>query len=151
MNTVLAPYAPFIARSIECGSRITCNPAPTDTDRDFLVQVPAEHWMAFSNTLCADGWMCGGSEIPDDANNTPVEDRFQSYTYGENNIIATISPAFYDRFVLATVVSTRLNLMDKSHRIVLFQALLYGNAPLPVCPPGPPLPVPFPYAGGRGA
>jgi hypothetical protein len=146
MNTILAPYAPFIARSIECGSRITCNPAPTDTDRDFLVQTAPGMWEIFCAALVRDGWLCGGSSIPDDANNTPIEDRFQSYTYGENNIIATISPAFYDRFVLATAVSTRLNLMDKAHRIVLFQAILYGNEPLPELPE---CPVPSPYAPAR--
>jgi hypothetical protein len=26
-----------------CGSRVTCNPPPVDTDRDFLVVMPDDH------------------------------------------------------------------------------------------------------------
>lgn len=33
----------------------------------------------------------------------------------------------YDRFIAATAVAKRLNLLDKADRIALFQAVLYAN------------------------
>lgn len=110
-----------------CGSRVTCNPAPDDTDRDFIVLVKDGLWDEFCNTLFTECWIQGGSSIPNEVNILAPECRFNSFTFGIDNIIATLSPEFYRKFVAATHVSKQLNLLNKNERVMLFQAVLYGN------------------------
>lgn len=111
------------------GSRVTCKPAPTDTDEDWLCLVPvdAESGSNFGDVLGALGWHLGGSEPTDAAHVLPPSARFWSYTHGEVNIIVTQSAEFFARFMAATAVSKRLNLLNKDDRIALFQAVLYAN------------------------
>lgn len=114
-------------QTVPVGSRITCYPPPLDTDRDWLMHVPEEAWRGFVEGLVADGWTIGGSAIPNEVNELPPEARFNSFVKGEDNIIATCSLLFYERFLAATSVARRLNLLGKADRIALFQAVLYGN------------------------
>jgi hypothetical protein len=123
MSPIGIEFHPFA-----CGSCVTCNPAPTDTDEDYLVLITDENSMRFNAMLMEEGWIQGGSVFEDSNNPVPPEDRFQSFTHGRLNIIATRSRYFYRRFVAATWVAQRLNLLDKADRIALFQAVLYGNA-----------------------
>lgn len=109
------------------GSRVTCDPAPTGTDRDWLVLVDEEKWVEFCDGLLIDGWFVGGSEIMDAENSQPPDMQFRSFMLGEENIIATKSEIFFRRFAAATSVAKRLNLLDKNDRIALFQAVLYAN------------------------
>jgi hypothetical protein len=111
------------------GSRVTCNPAPTDTDRDWLVLVDKVNESALWDYLSTNQWEIGGS-LPDDMNNTPADDVFMSFTKGVENITTT-STSFHRRFLAATSIAKRLNLMDKADRIALFQAVLYANADVP--------------------
>lgn len=111
------------------GSRVTCNPAPTDTDRDTLVLIMASQAEDFMAELESAGCEVElGDGYAADALNSGQSGRFQSYRLGEDNLIVTIDEKFYRRFVAATTVAKRLNLMDKADRIALFQAVLYGNA-----------------------
>lgn len=109
-----------------CGSRVTCNPPPTDTDCDFILLTNESKWQAFIDEVTSMGWVQGGSNLPDDINILPPEKRFLSFVLGENNLIVTHSPVFYARFVAATHVSKQLNIMRKADRIMLFQAVLYA-------------------------
>jgi hypothetical protein len=122
MNTLFCGFS-----GTPVGSRVTCSPAPTDTDRDWLVLVPAKDWEPFADGMVAAGWAIGGSTIPNGVNELPEEARFNSFVKGEDNVIATCSDVFHKRFLAATCVATRLNLLDKPDRIALFQAVLYGN------------------------
>lgn len=122
MNTLFCGFS-----GTPVGSRVTCTPAPTDTDRDWLVLVPADDWGPFVDNMTLLGWAIGGSAIPNGVNELPEEARFNSFVKGEDNVIATCSDVFYKRFLAATYVATRLNLLDKADRIALFQAVLYGN------------------------
>lgn len=108
------------------GSRVTCNPPPVGTDQDWLVLVDAAAYDQFADTLIKDGWEVGGSLIPNDANYLPESQRFNSFTKGEDNIIATDSPEFHQRFLAASATAKRLNVLLKPDRIALFQAVLYG-------------------------
>lgn len=111
------------------GSRVTCDPAPTDTDEDFLVLVTPETFADFELALCLQGFEFGGSRIHAGGCLLGDESSFQSYTLGAENVIVTASEAFFNRFMAATSVAKRLNLLDKSDRIALFQAVLYGSEP----------------------
>lgn len=141
------------------GSRVTCNPAPTDTDQDILVLVSEDRAMFFIDEMNAAGFDVElGEGYAEDALNAGEDNRFQSYRLQDTNLVVTIDPYFYDRFVAATSVAKRLNLLEKADRIALFQAVLYGNRcdadigqahepkppvlALPAPPPAPALPSP---------
>ena len=109
------------------GSRITCNPPPMNTDQDWLVLVDLEKFDKIATDLLADGWEVGGSMIPTDDNYLPVQQRFNSFTRGVDNLIVTGSKDFHRRFLAASSVAKRLNLLEKADRIALFQAVLYGT------------------------
>jgi hypothetical protein len=121
-------WLPFALKVEPCGSRVTCDPPPMHTDADFLALLPpGEISSEVDDTLTMAGWKVGGSEPGDTNHPLPPTLRFMSYTKGEVNIIITTSPDFYRRFMAATSVSKRLNLLHKPDRIALFQAVLYGN------------------------
>ena len=103
------------------GSRVTCSPAPTDTDRDWLVLVGpglvAETIARLGALAVADGSKPG--------------EHFTSIRIGIENVILTDQPDFYRRFLAATRVAKLLNISDKAHRLALFQAVLYGHTQEP--------------------
>lgn len=106
-----------------CGSRVTCNPPPTDTDRDYLVEVKcyADYEQAIE-IIMENGFHPEGS---DHYRNSDFD--FQSWRLGEINLIVTYKEWFASRHRTATTVCKSLNLMDKADRIALFQKILYGK------------------------
>lgn len=118
------------------GSRVTCDPAPTDTDQDVLVLTTPELWdTSLGAELGLTGFDKGGSDCGDQVEYlTHVPMSFQSFTRDDLNLIITFDPEFYRRFMAATGVAKLLNLLDKQDRVMLFQAVLYGNDPLPDTP-----------------
>lgn len=108
------------------GSRVTCAPAPTETDQDWLILIEPAQWQPLCTEL--DGpWTFGGSLIRPEDHQSKPEERFWSWVRGVDNLIVTDSPVFHQRFLAATSVAKRLNLLDKHDRIALFQAVLYGS------------------------
>ena len=103
------------------GSRETCNPAPTDTDVDFVVfardprVVRCIAQAGFTNTSAPHVDTYGGSGP------------FETFRCGEVNLIVTYDERFYDAWCGATMIAKRLNLMNKADRIALFQGFLYCN------------------------
>lgn len=130
-----------VIKAMLCGSRVTCLPAPTDTDQDVIVLVrniessvchvvaesmveAAAQYCDLRNTLQEKGWELGGSG--------DCEDSFESWTRGDINLILVSDIEFYDRFVAATTVCAELNLMSKEDRRMVFRAVLYSeNAYMP--------------------
>ena len=110
----------------QVGSRVTCNPAPTDTDDDYLAYVHSSNWIAFDASMNDNGFSVGGSR-PEHADADYLDNGFCSYTKGEINVIATANHEFVKKFMAATSVAKRLNLLNKEDRIALFQAVLYAN------------------------
>lgn len=106
------------------GSRVTCNPAPEGTDRDYLVFVASQDEAAA--VLFDAGFSQDGSPEFYTGNDAGG---FRSYRRGAVNIIATEDYTFFERFLIATGLARRFNLLDKADRIALFQAVLYGVAP----------------------
>ena len=117
------------------GSRVTCNPPPMDTDQDWLVLVDDQNFDQFASALVQQGWKVGGSLIPNDANYLPPSQRFNSFTLGVDNVIATASQEFHDRFLSASATAKHLNLLKKEDRIALFQSVLYATVCDPVFQP----------------
>ena len=101
------------------GSRGTCDPAPTDTDEDWLGlvrEVPVEK-------LQEAGFSQEGSPEFYTGNDAGG---FRSWRKGEINLITTQSYEFFRLFLTATYLAKRFNLLRKQDRIALFQAVLYG-------------------------
>jgi len=113
--------------TVAVGSRVTCNPAPQGTDADYLVLVFDHKAKAFYQAIQEDGWNLAGSRIDGGENNVPAQDRFYSYKLGEINLIVTESQCFAHRFLAASSIAKRMNMVHKADRIALFQAVLYGN------------------------
>lgn len=107
-----------------CGSRVTCNPPPIDTDADFLVQIHPDYTADVWNTLDTLGWEREGSSEHYQFKTT---DGFSSFRKGKVNLIVSANEYFCAQHRLATIECTRLNLMDKKERIALFRAYLYGE------------------------
>lgn len=126
-------YAPniFLINCVEpVGSQITCNPPPplSESDFDWIVYVHKLDFEKFDKQMYDDKWQCGGSK-PEDMD--IANGSFYSYTkvVGEvnHNIVATADYNFYMKFVRATVLAKKYNLLRKCDRIELFQAILYGK------------------------
>ena len=100
------------------GSRVTCVPAPTDTDEDWLVLVLKDP----ENELTAAGFVMEGNPEFYTGNDNGG---FRSWRKGEINLIVTQDTHFYSLFETATELARRYNLLEKSDRIALFQAVLY--------------------------
>lgn len=109
------------------GSRVTCWPIPMDTDIDYLVLVMDGMANPLYTWLDQQGFVLGGSVPSPDDEQPDATEKFASFTKGDINLIITASPVFFRRFMAATSVARRLNLLDKADRIALFQAVLYGN------------------------
>lgn len=123
----IADFAERIART---GSRVICNPAPTDTDDDYVV-LASRMWSAFDIFDCLED--CGyihNTGVSDNYQNMlsfDEEEGFMSFNKGEVNYIITPSQDFFDKFCAATVSAKELNLLDKQGRIKHFRKYLYGE------------------------
>lgn len=73
-----------------------------------------------------------GGSLGFDESPLPADEKFSSYVKNNDgtpeNLIITSSQVFHQRFLAASSVAKRLNLLEKSDRIALFQAVLYGNS-----------------------
>ena len=118
----------MILATAHVGSRVTCNPPPTDTDDDWLYFVT--DITEFVNEALADGFYIDGSLMGGEVNLSQLPGGlFVSLKKRQDvrNLIVTSDHTFYERFLAATHVCRRLNLQDKTDRIALFQAVLYGE------------------------
>jgi hypothetical protein len=108
-----------------CGSRVTCNPPPEDTDADYLVLVePDESRISkLVEHMSQNNWDWEGGMHYQQV----VASDFMSWRKDQNNLIITSNVAFWKRHKLATAICTKLNLLNKPDRIALFQAVLYEN------------------------
>ena len=111
-----------------CGSRATCNPAPTDTDIDIIALTSDPTSFAALNEFIVESgyyWDQGKSYVGSDGGASD----FQSWkNLGNNvNLLLTGSHLFYNRHLAATSVCKRLNVLNKQDRIAIFQAVLYAN------------------------
>lgn len=103
------------------GSRVTCNPAPTDTDRDVLVLcVKGEVDEVISGVIDAGGEYC-----------SPVDygDSMTAVRLGDDNYIITDEREYFERFLTMTRLAKSWNILDKGKRHELFQAAIDGRDP----------------------
>ncbi len=126
-------YKDWIEESLHTGSRVICDPAPTDTDDDYIILVKPELMEDFETRLYVDGWLLGGSAIKDlrpnlyedGADTINRSGLFISFKRGDVNFICTVSRDYFTNFTLATALSKRLNLLKKEDRVTVFEALCF--------------------------
>lgn len=108
------------------GSRVTCDPPPQGDD-DWLLLV--SDWRVALVVAIRASYLVGGSVPSDQLEESKERLRFTSLKRDcdKTNLIITDDEEFFDRFMAATSVAKRLNLLEKDDRIALFQAVLYGN------------------------
>lgn len=112
---------PYGLIQVAVGSRVTCIPAPTDTDDDQLVYTL--NIRDLEDELMRDGFEHDGSRVNEGSNTSP----FRSYSKGDVNLIVTDKLTFFKAFITATHIAKKLNILNKHDRIILFQGVLYGN------------------------
>lgn len=110
-----------------CGSRVTCYPAPYQSDYDFLCFLPNPDNMEFLfNRLSSLGFTSEGEDYEMEGE----LEAFKSWRDSNNvNLIVTYNYEFYKNHLNATALCTALNLMNKEDRIILFEAVLYKKFP----------------------
>lgn len=124
--------SPYIVKTWPVGSRVTCKPEPQDSDHDWLVLTVAAKRLlvveaAEKNGFTLDGSLGGGTMAMDEVNGDEPRDLFASLKRPSDNVnlIITADDYFAQRFLAATSVAKRFNLLDKEDRIALFRAVLY--------------------------
>ena len=122
-NTLSRALKAVSAEIEMCGSRVTCNPAPTDTDEDYLVYIPIEHAEKGHQIIELAGWELEG----DDTYGTKMANEFNSYRFGDINLIVTHKYDFAEKHRQATAICKERNLLNKADRIAVFQEILYGK------------------------
>ena len=113
------PFLDKVVKMEYVGSRVTCVPAPTDTDEDVLLLTDD------LNMLIADCIEVGFTRDGDHTASYPTG--FVSLRNGTMNFIVTDDEEFFKKFMLATHVCKSLNVQAKLDRICVFQAILYGE------------------------
>jgi len=104
----------------QTGSTVICSPPVTNTDIDFIICTPE---MQKLHLFLIDN---GFKESSKDQEEYELsDDGFACYRKKNINLILTSNKVFYKRWVLATNVAKKLNLLNKKDRIILFKAILY--------------------------
>lgn len=121
---------PYALKIEPVGSRVTCNPAPTDTDQDYLVLFKNED--SFYDAVEELRWdhgfeVCGDSDYFVPADEGFQESYFQSFRKGDLNYILTFHKGFFEDFMKATAIAKEYNLLHKHERVSLFQWVLYDS------------------------
>lgn len=103
------------------GSRVTCNPAPTDTDRDVLVLCLVGEAQEVVEAICDAGGEC--------CSLVDYGDSMTAVRLGDDNYIITDEADYFDRFIVMTQLAKQWNILDKGKRHELFQAAIDKREP----------------------
>jgi hypothetical protein len=106
------------------GSRVTCDPAPTDTDEDYIILVSTEKNKLLADYLLDEDFNCQSDGGEYDGIS---ESDFLSWKKDELNLLVTTDLAFFHKFMAASSLAKHLNLLKKEDRIATFQVVLYGK------------------------
>lgn len=127
IDECLSLLSPFCLYMTPVGSRITCDPPPMDTDLDYLLL------LKFGKRKKVMDVLINTITITDQTDSYGTLSDFFSVRHNEINFIVTHSLDFYDKFMAATSVAKKFNLMEKEDRIILFEAVISSKS----CDPQP--------------
>ena len=136
-DNIVSKVARLQGRMLATGSRAICNPAPTNTDEDWVIQVTnLERLQLFRDFLEEDGWEHNVGEQYDDSQPDLFSAEgelssfasFKKVVYGTTyNILLVGSHATFRLWTTATGLAKAMNLTKKSERVELFRAILYNE------------------------
>lgn len=108
-----------------CGSRVTCSIVPETSDFDYLVQIPRDEkiYETVLDLLPGPDWTLEGGQHYD----TGIRNTFHSFRRGNVNLLLSMNAEWCAKHHIATHICKRLDILDKPKRVMVFQAVLYGN------------------------
>ena len=108
-------------------SRFICDPPVMDTDDDWIILVEDLEYAKYKAARL--DWICSGTGYYREGSDHEELGPFVSmrHSEGNSNYIFTDDAEFYDRYVAATLLAKKYNLLNKPDRIQLFHAVLYGE------------------------
>lgn len=109
-----------------CGSRVTCSIVSDTSDYDYLVQLPATDTEIINSVidiLIDNNYKLEGGEHYQ----ISIGRTFHSFRKDDMNLLVSTNTVWCERHHVATHVCKQLDILDKSKRIMVFQAILYGN------------------------
>lgn len=112
------------------GSYACCNPVPEDADIDILFLLKEEDFYSFVQTAVDLDFEPDDAYIGCELNTRMNEENaFASFKKDgcKLNLLVTLDKKFYNNFILATLVCGKLNLKEKSDRLLVHHAILYGK------------------------
>ena len=112
---------PIVMDMIPTGSRVICNPAPINTDEDWVIMCPSRN--ALERELVKQGYTRTSKRY------YRVSSKITTYRHPDNdlNLIVTDSQDQFDRWREATEIATQQNLLKKEGRIKLFELITGRN------------------------
>jgi hypothetical protein len=114
----------FCIACVPVGSRVTCNPPPTDTDQDILCLVEEEEEETLFMWIEQRGWDFEGDKKYDMENFTSYRKTIEGTEW---NLIITTKPEWFDAFMDATRECKEKNVPTKEGRIAVFETHIPKN------------------------
>lgn len=116
----------------QAGSRVTCSVFSENSDFDWLVSTNPEGFGRSSDAITSDvvtyltsqGFEWEGSKKH---YQNVAGDGFMSWRKDDINFIISSSQNFIRQHKIATALCKKIDVLNKQHRIAIFQAILYGN------------------------
>lgn len=106
----------------QTGSSVICNPPVTDTDIDYVIYTNEEDKL--DTFLKCEGFR---KSCVDEEEYDMESEGFTCYRKSNINLIVTTNYNWYLKWVVATKLAKKLNLLQKEQRITLFKYILYGE------------------------
>lgn len=113
----------FCLAAVAVGSRVTCNPPPTDTDQDVLCLVEKAELDIFEDYLSDKGWEFEGEDYAGTKKGDFMSWRGE-HDGTEYNLIITTEEKWFDSFMDATFSCKEKNLMTKAERVAEFDKFM---------------------------
>lgn len=104
------------------GSSVICSPPVLTTDIDVMMHT--KNVVSLYEYLLDNGWEPSKGDYSSDTG--PVR-CWHSFRKGEYNLLITDDLEYYSKFEEATIVATKLNLLNKTDRIYLFNYITQGD------------------------
>jgi len=106
----------------QTGSSVICNPPVLDTDEDYVIYTNKESQLR--KWLLANGV----TQSCEDKEEYDLEsEAMDCYRKDNINLIVVYNKTTHSKWVVATKLARKLNLLKKEQRITLFKYILYGE------------------------
>lgn len=135
-DNIVSKVSRLQGRMLATGSRVICNPAPTNTDEDWVVQITTNSRLVlFRDFLTEDGWELNvGEQYEEHIDLFSEEGELSGFASFKKvvdgtiyNILLVGSHAAFRLWTTATGLAKAMNLTKKSERVELFRAILYNE------------------------